>query len=76
MQQYPVTPPQSIEKNTENFANKLEQLAQIPPIDASNQPQSIKINQQMYEDLIDSYDEEIESEMDDYLQTCALMDAR
>lgn len=68
MQQYPVTPPQSIEKNTENFANKLEQLAQIPPIDASNQPQSIKINQQMYEDLIDSYDEEIESEMDDYLQ--------
>ena len=48
MQQYPVTPPQSIEKNTENFANKLEQLAQIPPIDASNQPQSIKINQQMY----------------------------
>ncbi|MGL5252113.1 MAG: polyphosphate kinase 2 [Moraxella sp.] len=68
MQQYPVTPPQSIEKNTENFANKLEQLAKIPPIDASNQPQSIKINQQMYEDLIDSYDEEIESEMDDYLQ--------
>ena len=68
MQQYPVTPPQSIEKNTENFANKLEQLAQIPPIDASNQPQSIKINQQMYEDIIDSYDEEIESEMDDYLQ--------
>lgn len=68
MQQYPVTPPQSIEKNTENFANKLEQLAKIPPIDASNQPQSIQINQQMYEDLIDSYDEEIESEMDDYLQ--------
>ena len=68
MQQYPVTPPQSIEKNTENFANKLEELAKIPPIDASNQPQSIKINQQMYEDLIDSYDEEIESEMDDYLQ--------
>ena len=38
MQQYPVTPPQGIEKNTENFATNLEQLAQISLIAASNEP--------------------------------------
>ena len=61
------------EKTTNQKLNQhltclINNLPETHFINADNILQNEKLRQQMHEDLIDSYDEEIESEMDDYIQ--------
>ena len=51
-----------------HITNMLDDLPQSQFLNDETLKNNDRLRQQMHEDLIDSYDEEIESEMDDYIQ--------
>lgn len=51
-----------------HITDMLDDLPQSQFLDYETLKNNDRLRQQMHEDLIDSYDEEIESEMDDYIQ--------
>ena len=51
-----------------HITDMLDDLPQSQFLNDENLKNNDRLRQQMHEDLIDSYDEEIESEMDDYIQ--------
>ena len=51
-----------------HITDMLDDLPQSQFLNDENLKTNDRLRQQMHEDLIDSYDEEIESEMDDYIQ--------
>ena len=51
-----------------HITDMLDDLPQSQFLNDETLKNNDRLRQQMYEDLIDSYDEEIESEMDDYIQ--------
>lgn len=53
---------------SDHLTNIIDHLPQSPFAGATDLKQHDKLRQHMHEELIDSYDEEIETEMDDYIQ--------
>ena len=53
---------------SDHITDMLDDLPQSHFLNDETLKNNDKLRQQMHEDLIDSYDEEIESEMDDYIQ--------
>ena len=51
-----------------HITDMLDDLPQSQFLNDETLKNNDRLRQQMHEDLIDSYDEEIESEMDDYIQ--------